>query len=113
MNIYDYSLLVGIHEKKVKFDSPGKSVSLETPRKSIPIDRKSTFDVSSQQQDSGRPCGNTMERLLKQTKLPSITPEEFYSNYLVRYFSQSNLRNPMDNTRSRALTAEPFTHLAS
>jgi hypothetical protein len=87
MNIYDYSLLVGIHNKKMTFDSPGKSVSLETPQNSIPIDGKSTFNNSSQQQDSGRPCGNTMERLLKQTKLPSITLEKFYSNYLVRYFS--------------------------
>jgi hypothetical protein len=87
MNIYDYSLLVGIHKKKETFNSPPTSASVETPGKSISIDRKLTFDNSSQQQDSGRPSGLTMERLLKQTKLPSITPEKFYSNYLVRFFS--------------------------
>jgi hypothetical protein len=77
MNIYDYSLLVGIHKKKETFGFPQKSVSL---------DHKLTFDSSKEQQDSGTPRRHTMERLLNQTSLPSITPEKFYNNYLVRFF---------------------------
>lgn len=89
MNIYDYSLLVGIHKKKETFGFPQKSVSL---------DHKLTFDSSKEQQDSGTPRRHTMERLLNQTSLPSITPEKFYNNYL-----ESNGQYSFESTDGRTI----------